>query len=296
MSGRLGLWVAIFALGWASILVRWCGEVPALVISFYRMFWSALLLLGYLLWHRRGAGMNSLFLPPHGIWVLLAGLFLALHFFTWISSVQQTLISHSLVLESTHPIFALLLSPLLLKEKGSFRSVLAAAITLGGILLIGSQDWGSSGSRFTGDVLAVVSALLFTFYIFVARFVRQRLEILPYLVGVYGSAAVFLFWGMILQQQPLVRYSWQVHLFMLLLALIPTIVGHSLLNLAARRMKAYKVNFAVLGEPVLSSILAFLIFGEKPYGWFYPGAVLVLGGIYLAFSEKSRLQPRQEEG
>ena len=68
---------------------------------------------------------------------------------------------------------------------------------------------------------------------------------------------------------------------MLLLALVPTGIGHSLLNWAARRLEAYKVNMTNLGEPVVASALAVLFFAEFPGVWFYPGAALILAGIAI---------------
>ena len=74
---------------------------------------------------------------------------------------------------------------------------------------------------------------------------------------------------------------------MFLLALIPTGIGHSLLNWAARKIPVYKVNFSVLGEPLIASLLAYFLFAEKPYGFFYLGAVLILVGIVLALLDQS---------
>jgi drug/metabolite transporter (DMT)-like permease len=289
MGATVGLLLAVFAISWASILVRGCGEVPGLVIAFYRMFWSTLFLLGYQMLRRKGGRPKMEPNPASRKWMLLAGVVLALHFVTWISAVQHTLISHALVLGSTHPIFALLLSPLLLRERGNSRAFLAAGLTLAGMALIGGQDWNGSGFRFQGDVLATVSALMFTIYLFIARHLRARVTILSYLISVYGSAALVLLFVMGMTGVPVLAYSFRSHLMMIGLALIPTLIGHSLLNHAARHMPAYRVNFSVLGEPVLASVLAFGLFGEVPRGWFYAGAVLVFLGMALAL--RSGTQP-----
>ena len=104
---------------------------------------------------------------------------------------------------------------------------------------------------------------------------------------VYCSAALTLivisFWG----NSPIMNYPFKIHLMMFLLALVPTGIGHSLLNWTARRIEVYKVNIASLGELVLASIMAFIFFGEKPFGIFYIGAGLILVGIILAISEKN---------
>ncbi len=286
MSAITGLIIAVLAISWASIFIRWCGETSPVVISFYRMFWSALIFLVY-----QGitdaSRLNYRKLPRKNVGIMvLSGAFLAAHFVTWISGVQLTKISHAVLLGSTHPVFALGMSPLFLRERGSWRTVVAALLTLLGISLIAGQDWGIGSTEMSGDFLAVLSALFVTFYIFIARHQRQEIDLIPYLIAVYASAAFFLLLVILMQGLPLWNYSYQVHLIMFLLAVVPTGIGHSLINWAARRIEAYKVNFSILGEPVFASVLAYFLFGEKPYGFFYLGALLIVFGIIFSFSER----------
>jgi drug/metabolite transporter (DMT)-like permease len=296
----LGLFIAVLAASWASIFIRWCDDTPSLIISFYRMFWSALLFA--ILFLRQPQEARKSALSHRQRWLVFsAGFLLAMHFITWIASLKLTTIAHSLTLESTHPVFAVLLSPFLLKEKAGWRSIVAVLSTFVGILIIGGQDLFLSGSgslkeqffsgdffaeQFFGDMLAVSSALFLTLYLFIARFLRGNINLVSYLVKVYGAAAGVLLIFNILAGYPLLDYSLKIHFFMLLLALIPTGIGHSLFNWAARRVEAYKVSLASLGEPVLASIMAYFFFREVPYGWFYTGAVFILLGIVLAMGER----------
>jgi len=296
-----GLFIAVLAVSWASIFIRWCGDTPSLVISFYRMLWSSLLF-ALLYLPRKAERRKFPKLSKRQRWfIFAAGFLLALHFVTWIASLKLTTIAHSLTLESTHPVFAVLLSPLLLKEKAGWRSIVAVLCTFVGILVIGGQDLAFSsdapfheyifsqqflGGQLFGDLLAVASALFVTLYLFIARHLRSNIDLIFYLALVYGAAALILLVFNLAAGHSLINYPLRVHLFMLLLALIPTGVGHSLLNWAARRIEAYKVSLTALGEPVLASIMAYLFFGEVPYGWFYAGALFILLGIFLAMSER----------
>ncbi len=286
MSATSGLLIAVLAVSTSSIFVRWCGDTPALVISFFRMFWSTLLLLLYQLKVNPSALRYSGLSAKSKKFIGLAGILLALHFATWIASVQMTKISHSLILESTHPVFALVLSPFLLQEKGNIRSIAAAILTFLGILVIAGQDVGLSGGKFAGDLLALASALFVTLYIFIARHQRHNIDLIPYLIAVYAGATIVLFILIVATGESVFHYPLKTHVFMLLLALIPTGIGHSLINWAARRMEAYKVNFSILGEPVIASLLAYMIFHEQPYGFFYLGAFMIVGGIVLALLDR----------
>lgn len=286
MSVYLGLFIAVLAVSWSSIFIRWCGDTSPIIISFYRMLWSTLLF-GIIV---RGKTSAVPFFKPL-VWkdrglILLAGIMLALHFVAWIFALQLTTIAHSLLILSSAPVFALILSPLILKERGGWQAVVAVLITLVGVTLIVWQDFGFEIEQVWGDLLSLVSALFVTLYIFIARYLRGRIELPPYLMMVYGAAAVTLIIVALFGNYPIMAYPARIHFMMLLLALVPTGVGHSLLNWSARRIEVYKVNVASLGELVLASIMAFIFFGEQPYGIFYVGAGLILIGILLAISEK----------
>jgi drug/metabolite transporter (DMT)-like permease len=290
MPAYIGILIAVFAVSWASIFIRWCGDTPALVISFYRMFWSAFILLGYqLIVKPRALHFNRLVTKNLKLYVL-AGILLAFHFGSWIASIQLTKISHSLVLESTHPVFALLLSPLILKERGSWFAIFAAILTFMGVMIIAGQDLLALNGKFLGDALALAGALFVTLYMLIARHQREKVELIPCLIVVYSTAAVTLLVLAILAGHNLFNYSLQVHGIMILLAIIPTGIGHSLINWAARKIPVYKVNFSILGEPIIASILAYFFFSEIPYGFFYLGAGFILMGIFMALMEQSGKQ------
>ncbi len=288
----LGLLTAVLAVSWAAMLVRWCGDAPALVIAFYRMFWATGIFA--VLYFRRPAQKHPLNLSCKSKWLIFfAGLMLALHFATWIGSLKFTGVAHALTLSATGPVFALLIAPFLLKEHNDSRAIIAVVLAFAGVVVIAGQDFRIESDQFMGDMLALSSAIFVTLYLFIARMTRGKIDLVPYLMLVYGTAAFSLLVLNLIANYSLIAYSPKTHLLFLLLAVIPTGIGHSLFNWAARRVEVYKVNLAGLGEPLLASILAFFFFGELPIGWFYAGAVLILAGIVLALWEgKTEKMPR----
>lgn len=285
MPVYFGLFLAVLAVSWSSIFIRWCGDTSPLIISFYRMLWSAMIFGIIVQVRTRRLPFYSPLVWRERWLIFFAGILLALHFVTWIFSLQLTTIAHSLVILSSQPVFALVLSPIILKEKGGWRALIAVIITVIGVLLIGWQDFGFEMEHVWGDFLSLVSALFVTLYIFIARYLRGRIELLPYLMMVYGSAALTLIAVNLFGNFPIINYPLKIHFLMLMLAIIPTGIGHSLLNWSARKIEVYKVNIASLGELVFASIMAYIFFGEKPYGVFYVGAGLILIGILLAIGE-----------
>lgn len=280
-----GLFLAILALSWAAIFVRWTGEVPSLIIAFYRMLWCSLLVAAVVLKNRDLGKAFKTLESRDWLIIIAAGFFLALHFACWIGALQYTSVANALVLYSIHPVVSLLLAPLVLRERGGRLAYIAAAITMVGVCLIAITASGEGENGLFGNILGVGSALFIAFYLLVARKMRGKISLSPYLLLVYSSAALLLLLMSMSVGYELIEYPANSHLFMLLLALVPTGIGHSLLNWASRHIAAYKVNLSSLGETIIASVLAYLIFAEAPEFWFYPGAFIILIGIVLAMRE-----------
>ncbi len=275
----------VFVTSWSSIFIRWCGDTSPLIISFYRLFWATLILL---FWESSPTTKWRLWLqlPHRARWLVVsAGTILALHFATWIASLQFTTVAQSLILESSHPIWGLLLSWWWLKEKPGWLSIIAVALGLTGMAISVSVDFSLSFRAFVGDLLAVASAVFVSVYLLIARHLRHALPLSAYLPAVYGSAAGVLLITVLIIRIPVVDYPITIHFWMFLLALGPTIMGHSLLNWAARHIRVYYVNFVMLGEPILATLLAYGFFRELPPASFIPGAILVVSGIVVALWE-----------
>ena len=275
-----GLFLAVIAVAFAAIFVRWVGDTPALMIAFYRMFWTSVLFLLLQLRHRQASPTQPL--SRYRWHILLAGVMLALHFATWIGSLKYTTIAHALMLGSTGPVFALLLAPLLLSDKNNRWAFVAVVLASCGVLMIARGDTPSGDTALAGDILALSSAFFVTIYLLIGRMLREQVQLIPYLTRVYCTAALLLLGLGLLTGYPLMSYPLEAHFWMFMLALVPTGIGHTLFNWAARRIAVYKVNLAGLGEPLLASLLAYFFFAEIPDFWFYPGALLVLAGIVTA--------------
>jgi drug/metabolite transporter (DMT)-like permease len=225
---------------------------------------------------------------PWGGAAAAAGLLLALHFATWIASLSFTSIAASTLLVSTQPVFSLLLSRRLLGEKAGGRAVIAMLIALCGIGLIVWGDFRAGENRLIGDLLALAGAVTAAGYLIVGRRVRKSVALPTYLGVVNLWAAIGAGGLALLFSQPLLPAARVDLAWCFLMALVPHLMGHGTLNWAVRRLRAYLVNLTVLGEPVLATLYAFLVFAETPPILVYPGALLIGAGVVLAFSETSR--------
>jgi drug/metabolite transporter (DMT)-like permease len=213
---------------------------------------------------------------------LLSGLLLAIHFITWIMSLSLTSVAASVVLMTTHPIFAAIGSYLLLDEAMDRRMVVALIIALLGSGIIAVGDIGQGGHRLLGDLLALVGGISAAGYFVIGRRLRARLSLLGYVYPVYATAAVLLLVALLVSGLPRLPQQQGTWLWLALMAVGPQILGHSSLNWALRYLSATFVTLSVLGEPIGSTLLAWWLLGERPTMWAVLGGVLILSGIVLA--------------
>ena len=294
-----GLLAAILAVSTASIFIRFAQqETPSLVIAALRLTVATLVLAPVALTRYRGElralSRSQLLLG------ILSGIFLAIHFATWITSLEYTSVASSVVFVSTGPLWVALLSPIFLREPLT-RTILAGmSLALLGGTVIGLGDACQLESGITcppfsefirgaaifGNFLALVGAWAVAGYLILGRRLRASMSLIPYIFVAYGSAAVCLLLAMFLAGQSPAGYSLTTYTWILLLALVPQLIGHTTYNWALRYLPAALVSITTLAEPVGSAILAFFILQETPTRLTLLGGVLILAGIYFASGTK----------
>ena len=287
----LGVGLGVLTASTAAILIRLAqAEAPSLAIAAWRLSLATLVLTPVALITRR----SELRALGRSEWcsLLVSGTLLAIHFATWISSLSFTSVAASVVLVSTSPLFVGLASYLLLREPLSRTMVTGLITAMLGSALIGLGDWGKGTHRLWGDLLALFGAISVAGYFLIGRRLRARLSLLAYVLPVYGTAALVLVALLLISGLPPVPRLPQTWLWLLLMALGPQILGHSSLNWSLRHLSATYVTIATLGEPIISTLLAWRLLGERPSSWAVIGGTLILVGIAAASRAE---QPRTTE-
>jgi drug/metabolite transporter (DMT)-like permease len=238
----------------------------------------------------------------------LSGVFLAIHFATWITSLEFTSVASSVVLVSTSPLFVSIFSPLFLHESIHRKLRYGLLLSLMGTAIVGFSDacifgdglYCSSINGFLGaqaikgDILALLGAIAGAGYLLIGRRLRGKVALLPYIGVAYSVSALVLLGLVIILGFELTGYSSETYLWFLLLALFPQLIGHSTINWALRYLPAAYVSVTLLGEPVASTLWAYLILGEIPTGLMFIGAIFVLTGIGIA-SQPQRKQDSEPQ-
>ncbi len=303
----LVLALGILAVSAASIFIRYAQiEAHSLVIAAWRLSLATLVLAPFALTRRRQE-LAALKRSDLGL-ALLSGVFLAVHFATWISSLAYTSVASSVVLVSTAPLWVALLSPITLKEPLVRPVMLGMLLALVGGTVVSVSDtctWSGAGfacpplsefvhgRAFWGDLLALVGAWTVAGYLIIGRRLRAHVSLLSYVFVVYGMAALVLVAVVLIAGLPLFGFSPLTYLMLVGLALLPQLLGHTSYNWALAYLSAAYVSVTVLGEPVGSSILAYFLLAETPTPLKLAGAALILVGIYIA--SRNPAPPQTEE-
>ena len=281
------LGIGLIAISFGAILARFAQGygLPSLTIATLRLGLAALLISPVALYKSRRALLS---LNRRQVLLTLgAGFFLALHFATWISSLEYTSVASSTALVTTNLLWIGIASFVLFGDKPSRLMGIGMAVSLSGSLLIfwsdNAQGGGAQGSNpLLGNALAIIGSWCFSTYLLLGRRLRADMPLPAYVWLAYGTAALFLLLACRGADIPLSGYSLPAYLVALGMALGPQLLGHTSYNWSLKHVSPTFVAVVTLGEPVGSAAMAWVFFGESFALLQGIGFVLLLAGIYLA--------------
>ncbi|HMZ07666.1 MAG TPA: DMT family transporter [Anaerolineales bacterium] len=294
------LGIATLAVSTASIFIRFAqGDgAPSLVIAALRITIATLLISPVALTRYRDEIKR--FSRTEVLLGAASGIFLAVHFATWITSLEYTSVASSVVFVGTGPLWVALLSPMLLKEHITRTTVMGLVLAVLGGSIIGLSDactWNGSlscpafgellqGRAMWGNFLALMGAWAVTGYLIIGRKLRAGTSLVPYIFLVYGMAAVTLMIMLLIANKSIFGYDAKTYGWIFLLAAIPQLIGHTTYNWTLKYLPATMVAVTVLGEPIGSATLAYFILNEIPSTLTIIGGILILLGIIFASKNK----------
>jgi len=280
--------VGILALSQSANIIR-LGDAHPVAIAAWRLGLAALVLAPL-----AGRGLARIpALPLKSLLLLLgASAALALHFFTWIAAVQTTTVANATLVLAINPVITAAAAYLFFGERASGRLKIAVGIGVLGVAAIGWNDLALSRDKIGGDLLSLASSFLFTAYLLIGKRVRRALDNAAYVTAVYGAAAVFAFATMFVLGVPLVGYTPRTWACFGLMALVPTVIGHTSLNAAVRYMPAGRITALTLAEPLLAGTVAYFAWDETASMGALVGYVLI-GASVLAVATERRVEERE---
>jgi len=283
-KSRISIFIAIFFVSWASIFIRF-AESPPIVTAFWRLFLSVLFLAPLLLIRDVRSQFSPIFQLKYMRIFLISGFFLALHFFTWFQSLEYTTVAISVLVVNTSPVWVIILSFLLFREKINNIQILGVLSTFLGMILISMTSFSGefSSNLIVGVMLALIGANMVAVYFIIGRQMRANYTVpnIPYVffVNLYCSFFLLIFsliLGDNLIEFPIIDLMWFI-----LLALGPSLLGHAMFTYAMKQLSARTVSLAVIGETIGASFLSWIILGESLSPIIGIAGIFILSGIAL---------------
>jgi len=268
----------VFAVSFSALFVR-LATAPALIIATYRLLFTFLLLAPFSLlryrtelvttsWRQRGLAAGS-------------GLCLALHLVSWFISLRYTSIASSVVLVTTQPVFVVIGSWIFFRERVSRLAMQGGALALFGSFIIGAADFQIGREAFWGDLLALAAAVFVSGYLLIGRRLRGNVALPVYTFYTYGSSALALIITSVATGTPFAPYPARDWLLFMALAIVCTVIGHTVFNWVLRYVQASVVSVSVLGEPLGAILWASIFLREYPSLRQTIGACFILSGLFI---------------
>lgn len=271
--------VGVYACSTAVIFIK-ISEEHAVLLSSYRLLVAAVLLTPvFIRDFRRQAGS---FAVREFRATIVPGIMLGLHFISWISCARMTNAANASLIVNLVPVAMPFFMLMMIRERLNRNEVAGTIAALVGLFLLSGTDYELNREYFWGDVGCFVSMLFFAFYLALGRRNRHFPTTWLYVVPLYYVAGFFCLLVALPFVNPIKPYPLRELGLIAALGIIPTIVGHSILNASMQQLRGQIVSVVNMGQFVFAGIMAFFFLAELPHTAFYIASVLVVAGSYLA--------------
>ena len=288
---KLFVLLGILGVSCSSIFIRFT-DAPAMVVVFFRMAFAAVPLAVLVLSRRElREELKDLGIRPI-LGALLSGVFLAMHLTAYVESVHLTTITSATLLVDTEVLFVALVSVLLFREKISRPGMIGILLALAGSVMLSAGDllpgqakglivMENAGPHIRGDLFALLGAVFLAVYTLLGSRLRKSFSTISYTFLAYAGASVVLLCACLVTSVPLTGWSTDDYFYSFLMTVFCTYLGHTIFNWGLRYLPAPFISTCRLGEPVVATILAVVVFGEVPGAHQIIGGVIVLAGLYI---------------
>jgi drug/metabolite transporter (DMT)-like permease len=289
----LALLTGILCLGFSAIFVRW-ANAPGPVMAFYRLGLSTLFLapVFFIKRHTSPRIPKAILIFP-----ILGGLLTALDHSVWNTAVNFTTAANATLLGNTAPIWVALAAWLIWHEKLNSRFWLGLGLALAGAAVVLGSDFLRQPTFGLGDMLAILAGVFYAGYFLVTQRGRQHLDTLSYIWIVGLSSTLFLLGGVLVLDYPLTGYPITSYQAFLAAALFSQTLGYLSVGYALGHLPAHLVAPTMIGQPVVTALIAIPLLGEQLHSSQWIGGITVLLGIYLVNTsyQKSKQQQNQQK-
>lgn len=284
----IALAIGITALSLSAMFVRW-SDAPGPMTGFYRVLISTFFLTPFFLRQQKTLeplDKKYLAIP------LIAGIFTAFDFAFWNSSLKYTTAANATLLGNTSPLWVALFALFFFREK--LRGIFWVGLTLAlaGAALVMGSDFLTHPTLGVGDLMASTAAIFYASYQLTTQRGRRHIDPFRYMWLVGVSATLGMFIINIVLGYSFTGYSTQTWIIFFVTAIISQMIGYLAITYALGHLPASIVSPTLIGQPILTTILAIPLLGEIPNAIQWIGGAIALAGIYIV--NQSHLQTPEE--
>jgi len=283
-----GIGIGVLLLGTGPMFVKFANANGTLV-AFYRLLFASMML-GLPVLIGSENQIPILEKDKSVLWILLGGISFAINMGLWCSALNYTSASIVTLLDNTAPIWVGLFSWLVLGKKNNQFYWWGLGMTIAGsILLVGSSPASFNSHQFFGNMLSLASGVSYAAYILITQQARRMVPSLRYSWLVSSIGALFLFvFGLVtgaLKQ----TLSLQGYLLIFLMSLSSQVLGWYFVNDALGKLPATAALVALVGQPLVVTVLGVFILREIPsFLQVIGGIACLLGIIVVQYSFKKQ--------
>ncbi len=253
--------LAIFSLSQSAAFAKWSAAPPE-VIGFWRLLAASLILIPWA-YFKSGLIYHWKTQPQVRKWVYLTGLFFFAHLWTFFYASQHTLISHTMIIFATNPLFVAFGQWFMHKEKPPSKTVFAYLLAFASLVILFQQSQVESESQLLGDLSALASSVLFSIYILLSKKCREVLPNSVFTSKMYMCTAVCFAVVLIFSNHSWIDYPSKTWVAIGGQVIFSTLLGHALISYLMKFLNVTLLSTGKLAEPVLASIVASFVFAEK---------------------------------
>ena len=269
------LFIALISVSSTAVVIRYVELVPALTLAFWRMLSASIFLWCYSI--KKPQRLISL---NNRNRILFAGFFLGMHFALFFVGVRSTSVASATLLANTGPIFTSLLSGLS-GQRVSRSVILGLSISVFGIILVHWSGFGVEGNNYWGNVSSLLSGFCIAMTYMFASKIREDTENLLYGRSVFFVAAVTIWIVTLLSGGSIFSFNRSDIAWFIFLGIVPSILGHNMLNYCIKYLSPTAVASIPLGEPIIASAFCYVLFLETVPVSALIGAPFVFCGIIM---------------
>ena len=269
--------VGLFAISTSPVIARLLPLVPATVIAFWRMASASSMLWTYsYIKPQPPIKKNNIKL------IILAGFLMAMHFIFWFGALKLTSIASTTILGIVAPAFTLLIERFYYQKKLKRPTIVGLLIIFTGCVIVQGNEINSFSGAGLGNIMAIISAIFLGCLFLLGSIIRKTTPVISYTRMLFSVSAGVLFIVSIVLHFPLLGYSNMDYFWLLMLGLIPTLIGHTAFSYSVKFISPSVIAAIPLGEPIIASALAMILFNEIiTYNVILGGVFIVIGLILL---------------